>query len=68
MSVSFCDKVKQFFRDLSVSESCISSCCNTTIEKKGHHHHHKHHNKKFDGVINNEVCKKCGAKHCNCNK
>lgn len=47
MSLSFCDKVKQFFRDLSVKESCISSCCNTVIEKehKHHHHHHKHKHK-----------------------
>jgi hypothetical protein len=49
MSLSFCDRVKQFFRDLTVNESCISSCCNTTIEKKGHHHHHhKHHHKHKD--------------------
>lgn len=46
MSLSLCDKVKQFFRDLTVKESCISSCCNTVIEKEHkHHHHHKHKHK-----------------------
>jgi hypothetical protein len=46
MTLSFCDRVKQFFRDLSVKDSCISSCCNTVIEKEHkHHHHHKHKHK-----------------------
>jgi hypothetical protein len=47
MPLSFCDKVKQFFRDLTVKDSCISSCCNTVVEKehKHHHHHHKHKHK-----------------------
>jgi hypothetical protein len=48
---SFCDKVKQFFRDVSIKDSCISSCCNTVIDKDDaktthkHHHNHKHKHK-----------------------
>jgi hypothetical protein len=51
--VSFCDKIKQFFRDVSVKESCVSSCCNTVIEKE-HHHKHKHKHKHKEKIENNE--------------
>ena len=50
--VSFCDKIKQFFRDVSVKESCVSSCCNTVIEKE-HHHKHKHKHKHSKEKIEN---------------
>jgi len=46
---SICDKVKQFFRDINIKKSCVSSCCNTEIivEEHKHHKHHKnkHHSK-----------------------
>ena len=52
--VSFCDKIKQFFRDVSVKESCVSSCCNTVIEKETKHHHkHKHKHKHSKEKIEN---------------
>jgi hypothetical protein len=47
-SISFCDKVKQFFKNLTVKESCISSCCNTIIEEKEHTHKHKHKHKDIE--------------------
>jgi hypothetical protein len=52
---SFCDKIKQFFKEVSVKESCISSCCNTVIEKETKHHHkHKHKHKHKEKIENNE--------------
>jgi len=46
---SFCDKVKQFFRDVSIKDSCVSTCCITNIDKDDdittHKHHHKHTHK-----------------------
>lgn len=45
---SFCERVKQFFNDIKIKKSCVSSCCNTIIEKEHkhkHHHHHKHKEK-----------------------
>ena len=49
-SHSFCDKVKQFFRDINIKKSCVSSCCNTEIIIEeiidDCHNHHHHHNKK----------------------
>ena len=43
---SFCEHVKQFFNDIKIKKSCVSSCCNTIIEKDHHHKHHKHHKHK----------------------
>jgi hypothetical protein len=55
MSLSFCDKVRQFFRDLSIKDSCISSCCNNTIIEKEHKHHP--HHKKYKDTKNDELKK-----------
>jgi hypothetical protein len=43
--MGICDKIQQFFRDIAIKESCISSCCITVIEDKHHHHKHKHKHK-----------------------
>jgi hypothetical protein len=52
---SFCDKIKQFFKEVSVKESCISSCCNTVVEKETKHHHkHKHKHKHKEKIENND--------------
>jgi hypothetical protein len=43
---SFCERLRQFFHDVQVKKSCVSSCCNTIIEKEHKHkHHHKHKHK-----------------------
>lgn len=45
--MSFCEKLRAFFKNLSIKKSCISNCCVDTIiiEKAHKHHHHKHHHK-----------------------
>jgi hypothetical protein len=43
--MGICDKIQQFFRDISIKESCVSSCCITIVEDKHHHHKHKHKHK-----------------------
>jgi hypothetical protein len=42
---SFCDKVKQMFRDISFKDSCVSTCCITNIDKDDDITTHRHHNK-----------------------
>jgi len=47
--MSFCEKLRAFFKNLSIRKSCISTCCvDAIIIEKAHHHkhHHKHHCKK----------------------
>ena len=47
--MSFCEKLREFFKNLSIKKSCISTCCvDTIIIERAHHHkhHHKHHCKK----------------------
>jgi hypothetical protein len=42
---SICERLRQFFKEVKIQKSCVSSCCNTIIEKDHHHHHHKHKHK-----------------------
>jgi hypothetical protein len=54
-----CEKLRQFFNNVSFKDACISSCCNN-IEKKEpiiiedchhkHKKHHKHHKHKGDDI------------------
>jgi len=41
---SICERLRQFFKEVKIQKSCVSSCCNTIIEKD-HKHHHKHKHK-----------------------
>ena len=42
---SICERLRQFFKEVKIQKSCVSSCCNTIIEKDHHHHKHKHKHK-----------------------
>jgi len=42
---SICERLRQFFKEVKIQKSCVSSCCNTIIEKDHHHHKHKHKQK-----------------------
>jgi hypothetical protein len=41
---SICERLRQFFKEVKIQKSCVSSCCNTIIEKE--HHHKKTHKHK----------------------
>ena len=47
---NLCEKIKQFFQELSIKDACKSTCCIKTEiiieEHNKSHHHHKHGTKR----------------------
>ena len=50
---NICERLRQFFKNIKMKNTCISTCCvDTIVIEKKHNHKHKHKHKDEEKIDN----------------